>query len=209
MTAEEREARPSEYRDPANRPASAGDPVAARPVGNRARPHDIGDGGRDPAWGWIAGVIAVLVVLGLAAIFLFDRGERGPGVASDEPVGATVGVIGTDMATFEGRPVAVTGRVVNMLGRRVFVLSGLGNQAATGLPGAEAIPGNGVLVVSPRPLEPLVANNLVQVVGTVRRFDQRTIEEELGVELVGAPGTIFAQWAGRPVIVATAVAPAG
>ncbi|HEV2124738.1 MAG TPA: hypothetical protein VGW38_18480, partial [Chloroflexota bacterium] len=90
----------------------------------------------------------------------------------------------------------------------VFVLSGLGNQAATGLPGAEAIPGNGVLVVSPRPLEPLAANNLVQVVGTVRRFDQRTIEEELGVDLVGVPGTIFAQWAGRPVIVATAVAPA-
>jgi hypothetical protein len=182
----------------------------------------------DPGWEWIVGIIAVLVLLGLVAIFFLDRGLTQPGAsavaAPGVPVGATPGVIEADFGFFDGRAVAVTGRVQSVVGQRAIVLSGLGDPVVPGAqgapaapappaapraPGAPAAPASQILVVSPRQIGPLAPGSVVQLVGTVRRFDQAAIERELGVDLTGAPGTNFAQWNGRPVIVAGSIMPAG
>ncbi len=115
-----------------------------------------------------------------------------------EIMNVTVAEITSDMATYAGKSVAVREEVEEVLGPNAFTLD------------EDALFAGGVddelLVVSAQQSLPLINDELgsktVTVWGTVRTFDLAAFEQEIGFDL---DDNLFADWAGRPAIVARAV----
>lgn len=157
---------------------------------------------RRPGWAQgtgtsFAALALLLVVFGLAAIFFLDGRGGAPLEArsAGREAGATVSAIADSPDAFFGRRVTVSGVVGERLSRRAFTIgeSGIGEE---------------VLVVSAQgssgAATPLTESAALRVTGTVRRFDLRAIEDEIGADLDGG---LFSDWRGSPVIVASAVQP--
>lgn len=138
------------------------------------------------------------VATSIAAAACAPRATRsGPAV----PWGATVDAIQANPAQAEGRLVTVSGEVNRVFGPRRFSIGG------EGFGGGEEL-----LVVGssrfPALLDDLadagrVEDDIVQVTGRVRVFDQRAIEQELGETLGGNWWRLYER---QPVLVMTALA---
>ena len=115
-----------------------------------------------------------------------------------EIMNVTVAEITSDMATYAGKSVAVREEVEEVLGPNAFTLD------------EDALFAGGIddelLVVSAQESLPLINDELgsktVTVWGTVRAFDLAAFEQDIGFDL---DDNLFADWAGRPAIVARAV----
>ncbi|MDP9314534.1 MAG: hypothetical protein M3R24_27260 [Chloroflexota bacterium] len=150
-------------------------------------------------WLWILGAIALVAIALFLLIPLFnDEGPLTPG-------NATISDISGALDTYEGQSVLLTGQVVEVLNSNAFVMTG-------GVAGQEAaVAGNeSILVVGANQnmqgIDDQLLNDSVFVGGIVREFNIGAVEDEVGYDLDDA---MFADWAGRPVIVATALQLAG
>ena len=159
---------------------------------------------RDSSLGGTIAAIVGIIVVGLLVLFLIpvfaDDGDD-LGVA-----GATIDEITDSPGPFLGQTVTVSGEVDQVLGPRAFTIGGddfIGEDellvvGANDLPqliGRSELPG--------RPAgELLAADDVVQVTGPVRRFDLAAVEREIGFDLDDG---LFAEWAGRPAVVARTV----
>jgi hypothetical protein len=130
---------------------------------------------------------------------------------SDDTGAVTVDDIAARPRAFAGETVSVTGAVGQVISRRAFTM------------GDGGYLDDGLLVVTNRPLRGVVGGpagqtgaeagqlvladrEVVEVTGEVRLFDIGEIEREMGVRL---DESRFADWTGRPVVLATAVGPPG
>ncbi len=147
-----------------------------------------GDGGA-PKWiWWVAGAIG-LVILAIILWQLFDEEQ-----SAGPEAGVTISDITDNPEEYYDSTVTVSGEVGELIGPRAFTI---GTEDDLG-------GGEGVLVVSGDPALNLVEGMPVQVIGVFWEFDLEIFEEELGVELDEA----FADWDGRPAILAAEVVPA-
>ena len=115
-----------------------------------------------------------------------------------EIMNVTVAEITSDMATYAGRSVAVREEVEEVLGPNAFTL----DEDALFAGGID----DDLLVVSAQENLPFINDELggttATVWGTVRPFDLAAFEQEVGFDL---DDTLYADWAGRPAIVARAI----
>ena len=125
--------------------------------------------------------------------------ELSPGVPG-AGIATTIEEITDDPAAFFGATVTVGGTVDRMVGPRAFVLdnSELVTEDHLLVVSADRLP-----MVQGRPAAaPLLEEDYVLVTGPVRRFNLAAVEREVGVDLDDG---LFAEWAGRPAVVARAV----
>ena len=147
-------------------------------------------------WLWIIGAIVLVAVVLLLLIPLFNEPEPIP------PGNATIPEITGGLDAYVGQSVLLTGEVQEVLSPNAFVLQGEARDAAA----ADA----SILVIGAQQnlaaIDEQLLNDRVFVGGIVREFDIAAIEEEVGYDLDDA---LFADWDGRPVLVATAIQNAG
>ena len=136
------------------------------------------------------------LALGIAALVASGCGARRVPPDVGLVWGATVQDIVSDPTAAEGRIVTVSGEVNRVYGPRWFSIGGEGYGG-----------GEELLVVGPTRLPGIldsladsgkVANDLVQVTGRVRVFEEDAIEREIGADL---DGDFFDAYDGKPVIV--------
>ena len=142
----------------------------------------------------IAGSFAI-VALALVALPLFNTEN------AVSPTETPVGVIAQYPQQFTGNDVKVQGEITDRMGHRGFTVRGKG------------ILKEEILVISKNPLEAVGGsgdnyelfndNKPIQIQGTVKTFNLKEIEDEIGFDL---PDKDFAAWEGKRVIVADTVA---
>jgi len=120
--------------------------------------------------------------------------------AADENVPVTLSDLTSDPGEFYGRAVTIDGVVAETVEPSAFALADEPAREGELDPAEE-----GVLVVSADPALNLIEDRPVQVIGVFQEFDLEIFEEELGVEL---DDEAFADWDGRPAILAAEVVPA-
>lgn len=162
------------------------------------RPREVSSRGTPlPAQGGCRTLVLGAAVTIVAAACAPRATPSGPAV----PWGATVSAIRANPAQLEGRLVTVSGEVNRVFGPRWFSIGGEGFEG-----------GEELLVVGssrfPALLDDLadagrVEDDIVQVTGRVRLFDQRAIEQELGAALGGNWWRLYER---QPVLVMTALA---
>ncbi len=160
---------------------------------------------RRPGWGAaLAGATIAAVAGFLLGFLVFEDDENGERPAAGRP--ALVERIAAHPGDYTGRSVLVSGVVKEILSPRVFTI------ARQGLAGPK------VLIVAPTPvaaptagsaLRPILEGDVVQVTGTVRRFDPAKYQRATGVDLkadaYSFPGTGLNGRVGQPAIRATLV----
>lgn len=151
------------------------------------------DRDRKSPWGWIIGLLAVLAIALIIGFAVWDDDPETPNVAAAT---ATIDEVAANPAEYAGEQVTLSGDVNNVLGPRSFILgSGAGGQVL--VIGAEPMDALGATgMASPAEL----ADDTVQVTGTVRMFNLTEVERDVGADL---NDQAFAGWEGRPVIVAS------
>jgi len=147
-------------------------------------------------WVWIIGALALLAIALFLLVPVFNR----PVAAT--PGNATIAEITGGLGSYAGQSVLLSGEVREVVSPNAFVLHGEARDAAA----ADA----SILVVGAEQnlaaIDDQLLNDRVLAGGIVREFDLATIEDEVGYDLDDA---LFADWDGRPVLVATAIQRAG
>jgi hypothetical protein len=132
-----------------------------------------------------------------AATLLAVLAARTAPEARQEPV--QVPVAASSVARFPdryvGTPVNMTATVERVVSRTAFVV----DQSPTASTGQE------VLVLATVLIGPVELNEYVTVQGLVERFDAAMLERDFGDYLAGLPADVSAAFAGKPVVLATAV----
>ncbi len=140
----------------------------------------------------VALVLATLPVPAVAQVW--DTGA--------EAGGTTVAEVVADPLSFYGEIVMLPGEVVRVLGPRSFVMREDDVLAEGELP---VVTVGWMLDRQGDPIDAgALLDSLVLVTGEVRPFDLLTVEDELGLDLDDAA---WAEWAGRPAILARSVIP--
>lgn len=132
---------------------------------------------------WVIGILALIAVLAVLWNVGNDPGRED--VASVAPAD----VFETPSA-YLGRNVTLRGRVQSVLEPNAFTIGG-----------DEA--GEQILIIG-RTSTPVTENAIVRVSGTVREFSRDTISREAGLDL---DADRYADWAGRPSVLANEVTP--
>jgi hypothetical protein len=146
----------------------------------------------------IGGIIALLVLIGVALLVLWvldERREEGQGIVGGEHP-QTVSEVLANPAVFYGENVIVSGSVQEIVSPMAFVITD--PQWAEG----EAE----LLVIAPPPPavaegtlhEDLYAEDVVQVTGVLQQYESATIQEQLGAD---AQLQGLEAYEGRPVLV--------
>lgn len=164
-----------------------------RPFNLRAVERDLGINLNDRAFAPYAGLPVVVARTVNPAPAVEEAPSRFVGVSVDD--------ILDEPASFYGRPVRVNGEIGEALGRYGFTIED-----------SDPFFDDQLLVIGTRPLAEravgwpedgvLGAEATVAVTGTVRRLVFRDIERDYGLTL---DEDLYADWEGRPVVVATAV----
>ena len=169
-------------------------------------------------WGLLGATVAAfaLVALVVAGTLILDAaGRAGPpptstiarvvpagqatasGSALPPLSGVTVSDIATNPDRFTGETLTFWGEVDAILGMRAFTVGDgdfVGDDRLLVL-SAEPLP----VITGRTPDSPLIEDDLVRLTGAIRLFDRAEAERELGV---GLDDPHFADWIGRPALVA-------
>jgi len=140
--------------------------------------------------GMFGSVAAILLVAGI--VTYINR----PITQDDQ----TVSTIVTNPDSYSGVQLSLSGKIDSVIGSRAFTIDN------PGLAGGE------LLVISATPLEAIGGSGIdqriidrddqVRISGRVQRFSLQQIEAQLGTDLVDET---FADWEGKPVIIADEV----
>ncbi len=158
-----------------------------------------------PRWRRAAALRALIAVGVLIGALLTPTLAR---PVSAQLASATVGEIIANADAYAGRDVSVVGDVDDVLGARSFTIEDDDVLSSAELPVVSARPLVGPAGL-PLELEPLAGEAVglpgnVLVIGTVYRFDLAAFEGLLGVDLDDAR---WAEWAGKPALIARSIVP--
>ena len=153
--------------------------------------------------GWGITAIAGVIILGLLALLLLPlfTNDRDVGSGTERiHAGISVDDIAANPGAYLGQTVTVGGPIGELVGTRAFTLNDndvLGNDQVlvVGAKPFSAIPGR-------QADASLLADDTVQVTGTVRTFDLAAVEQEVGADL---QDDRFRDWGGKPAIVAQSI----
>lgn len=143
--------------------------------------------------GWILALVGIVAVA--AIVWGITRfGDDAPQAES------RISQVLENPREFFGQNITVTGEVETVIGSRAITID------------APRPFSSELLVISKQPLEPIGGSGIndylfreddrVSAQGTVREFNIREIERELGVDLIDSE---FVEWEGRPVVIAETV----
>jgi len=187
---------------------------AAPPGGIKPRPAHSGARSGTARIGPVALLFAVLA--GLAVGCGGQGAGEQPSAGSETTQGAqagsaTLNEVLDNPGDYYGQTATLTGEITQTLSPQTFEVGGQRN--VEDLAGAEDRYGenaDGLLVVANLDeisgAPEVSVGDTVRVAGTVRPFDLREIEEELGEDLRGA---VLTYYASQPLLIATSIEPAG
>ncbi len=146
-------------------------------------------------WLWIIGAIALIAIALFLLIPLFNTNDSG-----GADTGATISEIVQAPNTYVGQTVTVSGAVNDVIDRRAFTIGGdeFYGDAQLLVVSANTIPSPQGRTTE----EALLSRDVVQVHGPVRLFNMAEFERDLGIDL---DDNVFAEWAGRPAVVAQSI----
>lgn len=149
--------------------------------------------GKNPRYFVWGGLVVVAAIL-LTGIYFY----RDTGFFSEQDT--RLEQIAEDPQNFIGQEVRAVGEVSEVIGSRALVAQ------------STELESDDILVISRQPLMPVggvgeenllyQGGDRVAITGTVREFNIRELEQELGLDLVDEQ---FAQWEGRSVIIADSI----